>query len=112
MVKFFFFFSTLRQPPRSTLFPYTTLFRSWKVSVPSVAPGAGVGVGVLVAVAVGVGEIGRASCREGVYVGVVDGAGTGEGARERPGRSRQHGVAGAVHQCIIVSRTEQREGRA
>src|SRR5699024_12649118 len=24
----FFFFSTLRRPPRSTLFPYTTLFRS------------------------------------------------------------------------------------
>src|SRR5947199_7525991 len=23
------FFSTLRRPPRSTLFPYTTLFRSW-----------------------------------------------------------------------------------
>src|SRR5207253_4572604 len=25
-----FFFSLLRQPPRSTLFPYTTLFRSYK----------------------------------------------------------------------------------
>src|SRR5437773_3119474 len=25
---FFFFFSLLRRPPRSTLFPYTTLFRS------------------------------------------------------------------------------------
>src|SRR5438067_7376627 len=25
---FFFFFITLRRPPRSTLFPYTTLFRS------------------------------------------------------------------------------------
>src|SRR5437773_12512157 len=25
---FFFFFSMLRPPPRSTLFPYTTLFRS------------------------------------------------------------------------------------
>src|SRR5690606_1788122 len=24
----FFFFSTIRRPPRSTLFPYTTLFRS------------------------------------------------------------------------------------
>src|SRR5437868_14929037 len=24
-----FFFSTLRRPPRSTLFPYTTLFRSY-----------------------------------------------------------------------------------
>src|SRR5699024_12641337 len=28
---FFFFFSMLRRPPRSTLFPYTTLFRSdWR----------------------------------------------------------------------------------
>src|SRR5687768_17627234 len=27
-VAFFFFFLMLRRPPRSTLFPYTTLFRS------------------------------------------------------------------------------------
>src|SRR5690349_24147674 len=26
---FLFFFLMLRRPPRSTLFPYTTLFRSW-----------------------------------------------------------------------------------
>src|SRR5438034_8124852 len=25
-----FFFSMIRRPPRSTLFPYTTLFRSWR----------------------------------------------------------------------------------
>src|SRR4051794_41753892 len=30
---FFFFFLMIRRPPRSTLFPYTTLFRS-KVSLP------------------------------------------------------------------------------
>src|SRR5437899_11166354 len=28
---FLFFFLMLRRPPRSTLFPYTTLFRSWLV---------------------------------------------------------------------------------
>src|SRR5438874_3335059 len=28
-VLFIFFFSMIRRPPRSTLFPYTTLFRSW-----------------------------------------------------------------------------------
>src|SRR5260221_2336228 len=28
MVQFFFFFLMIRRPPRSTLFPYTTLFRS------------------------------------------------------------------------------------
>src|SRR2546430_13364831 len=29
MSSFFFFFLMIRRPPRSTLFPYTTLFRSW-----------------------------------------------------------------------------------
>src|SRR2546422_1871502 len=29
----FFFFLMIRRPPRSTLFPYTTLFRSWKKHV-------------------------------------------------------------------------------
>src|SRR5256885_14340721 len=28
---FFFFFLMIRRPPRSTLFPYTTLFRSYKI---------------------------------------------------------------------------------
>src|SRR5258708_11840226 len=27
----FFFFLMIRRPPRSTLFPYTTLFRSWQL---------------------------------------------------------------------------------
>src|SRR2546427_10511326 len=31
---FFFFFLMIRRPPRSTLFPYTTLFRSSQVRVP------------------------------------------------------------------------------
>src|SRR5438270_12472147 len=30
---FFFFFLMIRRPPRSTLFPYTTLFRSYKGNV-------------------------------------------------------------------------------
>src|SRR2546425_7968474 len=30
---FFFFFLMIRRPPRSTLFPYTTLFRSSSASV-------------------------------------------------------------------------------
>src|ERR1035441_10951982 len=39
-VLFFFFFLMIRRPPRSTLFPYTTLFRSiwfipWVPRVPS-----------------------------------------------------------------------------
>src|SRR6266550_7330393 len=36
-VVFIFFFLMIRRPPRSTLFPYTTLFRStvWRTSAPS-----------------------------------------------------------------------------
>ena len=40
LARFLFFFLMIRRPPRSTLFPYTTLFRS--------------GVGVVVFVGVGV----------------------------------------------------------
>src|SRR5436309_4328537 len=34
MLLFFFFFLMIRRPPRSTLFPYTTLFRSGCFSCP------------------------------------------------------------------------------
>src|SRR6266550_7773994 len=34
----FFFFLMIRRPPKSTLFPYTTLFRSM-ITVPAVVPG-------------------------------------------------------------------------
>src|SRR3989442_7713312 len=37
MFYFFFFFLMIRRPPRSTLFPYTTLFRSHKLG-----PGRGI----------------------------------------------------------------------
>src|SRR6266478_8442924 len=30
LLSLFFFFLMIRRPPRSTLFPYTTLFRSWR----------------------------------------------------------------------------------
>src|SRR5215469_18391437 len=35
---FFFFFLMIRRPPRSTLFPYTTLFRSGQPVLPQPAP--------------------------------------------------------------------------
>src|SRR2546430_13541864 len=35
---FFFFFLMIRRPPRSTLFPYTTLFRSRVISPPARGP--------------------------------------------------------------------------
>src|SRR3989304_6678380 len=38
IVFLFFFFLMIRRPPRSTLFPYTTLFRSWDVSTGSSPP--------------------------------------------------------------------------
>src|SRR3712207_8564163 len=40
LYRFFFFFLMIRRPPRSTLFPYTTLFRSanleqaWRINAP------------------------------------------------------------------------------
>src|SRR6185436_20797991 len=36
---FFFFFLMIRRPPRSTLFPYTTLFRSWRATPCSASGG-------------------------------------------------------------------------
>src|SRR3712207_7511381 len=36
---FFFFFLMIRRPPRSTLFPYTTLFRSRRVVAPGLQGG-------------------------------------------------------------------------
>src|SRR3712207_8915780 len=43
----FFFFLMIRRPPRSTLFPYTTLFRSLPVAAavwPRTTPGVSLGV--------------------------------------------------------------------
>jgi len=40
-VVFFFFFLMIRRPPRSTLFPYTTLFRSTIGRVADIQFGAG-----------------------------------------------------------------------
>src|SRR3712207_7169577 len=37
----FFFFLMIRRPPRSTLFPYTTLFRSFVTLKPGAVPGPG-----------------------------------------------------------------------
>src|SRR5690242_21872555 len=45
-VLFCFFFLMIRRPPRSTLFPYTTLFRSRHGSTAGRAPAGGRAVGV------------------------------------------------------------------
>src|SRR3989337_3649724 len=39
VVLFFFFFLMIRRPPRSTLFPYTTLFRSRRLPLVRSWPG-------------------------------------------------------------------------
>src|SRR6185369_18090379 len=39
LVNSLFFFLMIRRPPRSTLFPYTTLFRSWRARPPPDAGG-------------------------------------------------------------------------
>src|SRR6266536_2512600 len=41
IIFFFFFFLMIRRPPRSTLFPYTTLFRSWPPAPWYILPPAG-----------------------------------------------------------------------
>src|SRR3989441_10408354 len=73
----------IRRPPRSTLFPYTTLFRSWPVPVSEqlakavvVAPSAKkltvpVAKGGVATESVTVAEIGRAACRERGEISVV-----------------------------------------
>src|SRR2546430_15600916 len=63
----FFFFLMIRRPPRSTLFPYTTLFRSR--TVVDFSPGVGPdGIGV---------------DRDGNIYCAIPG-------RDRPGRSEEH----------------------
>src|SRR6266511_5855935 len=53
MLFFFFFFLMIRRPPRSTLFPYTTLFRSQLLHLHDVEDGGDVGIGDPVRCALG-----------------------------------------------------------
>src|ERR1039457_2040976 len=41
---FFFFFLMIRRPPRSTLFPYTTLFRSTCMALAGSTPASGTAI--------------------------------------------------------------------
>src|SRR2546428_10896895 len=47
-----FFFLMIRRPPRSTLFPYTTLFRSARNRMSAPSPGAGFAAQLMFAVTV------------------------------------------------------------
>src|SRR3712207_8152237 len=66
----FFFFLMIRRPPRSTLFPYTTLFRSTRPAQSALVPGLARDVAELTSVNVLVGWV------ESVAI-VVAGAGSG-----------------------------------
>src|SRR3989442_3878561 len=66
-----FFFLMMRRPPRSTLFPYTTLFRSKAGQPAASSPGFGSGAGFGVGGGVGLGIAG------GIGLGVGGGIGLG-----------------------------------
>src|SRR2546422_10878022 len=74
MVFFFFFFLMIRRPPRSTLFPYTTLFRSIAM-VDGYAVGAGSNLALCcdLIVASDRAKFGELFCKIGL---AVDGGGT------------------------------------
>src|SRR5260370_42654537 len=84
----------IRRPPRSTLFPYTTLFRSWLVQF-----GGGAGPqwggryeltsGLLLAVVAAVG-LERVPWRGAVAMIVVSAAATGIGLAWPAGRTHDH----------------------
>src|SRR3712207_8188332 len=74
-----FFFLMIRRPPRSTLFPYTTLFRSVHVSAADGAAGAGTGAV----------DAARAAGRIRVFVADPGGAGAEHGVRGHV-RSEEH----------------------
>src|SRR5256886_17544139 len=98
---FFFFFLMIRRPPRSTLFPYTTLFRS------AVQIGVVVAADLCDAVAAELLEEG-VSEDDGQH-GLADDAGRGHGADVAPLHDRVHRLLrGEVHR--LERRAEGREG--
>src|SRR5439155_26675686 len=62
--RYFFFFLMIRRPPRSTLFPYTTLFRS-RVELRLLVPSRGVASRFSCAAGKGSGDRRRPGCRSG-----------------------------------------------
>src|SRR2546426_10805046 len=84
----------IRRPPRSTLFPYTTLFRSRAVVTGLVGEGVARGLAAVVAVAEGaVGVEGHASVGRVAELGGCEGVALGVGV------VRQDAGGGAVEHC-------------
>src|SRR3712207_9521482 len=78
-----FFFLMIRRPPRSTLFPYTTLFRSQPVQVVGEVARRGQGVGMVGSVALSVELVG--ALEQGLR-----GSGFAAGLQIRSRRSEEH----------------------
>src|SRR6267143_4507735 len=85
----FFFFLMIRRPPRSTLFPYTTLFRSQPVGVPLQEPDAAAGLREPQ------GRRQLAEVRPSAADQVLDGRGRGDG-----------GLASATHARVGAGRPD------
>src|SRR6266436_9184001 len=77
---FFFFFLMIRRPPRSTLFPYTTLFRSERDGPLSAS--------IPTSPACGLESVGFFAARRPFDAGRVDGPATTRGGRSDPRRGR------------------------
>src|ERR1039457_511811 len=91
---FFFFFLMIRRPPRSTLFPYTTLFRSHRMQVDSCGFPKGRGEGCPE----------ESACRNGPaqILSVSTGCDPGEGPSSEMGA--QWGLLWAARGQIMVER--------
>src|SRR3712207_8471772 len=106
-----FFFLMIRRPPRSTLFPYTTLFRSEELA--QLEEGLLVGVPLGGGVAAGVGRLGeqpQAELGQPLRLGLgVRGAGAGEDRKSTRLNSSHANISYAVFclkkktQVIIAS---------
>src|SRR2546422_11472942 len=108
----FFFFLMIRRPPRSTLFPYTTLFRSQRIARQIDGEGGGGSAGVaLVDPGVGDRDFGRVVRNDG-----AGGAAGADGQVDRIGQRHAKGfvrllepVAGDVDHRVLGERASRGE---
>src|SRR3989449_10126089 len=96
----FFFFLMIRRPPRSTLFPYTTLFRSLPVLLGGAAR-------------VELDAARGPTARRSAHVGGGDDLPVGGDERgvvpmERPGRIRRRRAGGAAAGLLVIVRAPER----
>src|SRR3712207_9196218 len=99
------FFLMIRQPPRSTLFPYTTLFRSPEVDASAAAPTLLPAGGVIRAARPGHHDPGCVGVVGAVAIAVAPGwrhrARGGPGAGAPGGGDRAHAAGGAANDLAL-----------